>query len=310
MNLRAAIAVVALGLAMATTTAAAPRKVLVLPVDGNADAATRGKLTTQIARLARGLDGEVGTAEATFADTALAVGCDPRAPRCSDEVIATLGVDELVWGTATRDGAQTRLVVKRAGKGGPPREVSTTVAAGEPSERIDARIAPVFAAAAVSPPRPSGPEAAIARPPSPPEPTAPPFAGEVAPARVEPSGPFTPSTPAGPVDRRDRNAGIGLVVGGAVSLALGVALWASYSSLQSQIDDHPTDNRGDFDDLTALEDRAATYAIAGDIAVAVGLAAGGLGAYYLIRHRRHRVAVAPVAFAHGAGLALTIHGGP
>ena len=309
MTPRAAIAAVALGLVMATTAAAAPRKVLVLPVDGNADAATRSRLTAQIARLARGLDGEVGTAEATFADTALAVGCDPRAPRCSDEVIATLGVDELVWGTATRDGAQTRLVVRRAGKGGPAREVSTTVAAGEPSERIDARIAPVFAAAAVAPP-PPGPEAAIARPPSPPEPTVPPPA-EAAPARVDsgsvaPSGPLAP---AGPVDRRDRNVGIGLVAGGAVSLALGVALWASYASLQSQIDDHDTDSRADFDDLTALEDRAATYAIAGDIAVVVGVAAGGLGAYYLIRHRRHRVAVAPAAFAHGAGLTLTIHGG-
>jgi hypothetical protein len=320
MTPRAAIAAVALGLAMATTAAAAPRKVLVLPVDGNADAATRSRLTTQIARLARGLDGEVGTAEATFADTALAVGCDPRAPRCSDEVIATLGVDELVWGTATRDGAQTRLVVRRAGKGGPAREVSTTVAAGEPSERIDARIAPVFAAAAAAPP--PGPEAAIARPPSPPEPTVPPPA-EAAPARVD-SGSVAPSgrvidpgqpgplMPAGPADRRDRNVGIGLVAGGAVSLALGVALWASYASLQSQIDDHDTDSRADFDDLTALEDRAATYAIAGDVAVVVGLAAGGLGAYYLIRHRRHRrhrVAVAPTAFAHGAGLTLTIHGG-
>jgi hypothetical protein len=116
--------------------------------------------------------------------------------------------------------------------------------------------------------------------------------------------------PAGPVDRRDRNVGIGLVAGGAVAVALGVALWASYSSLQGQIDRHSTDDRADFDDLTALEDRAATYAIAGDIAVGVGVVAGGLGAYYLIRHRRHRVAVAPVAFAHGAGLTLTILGGP
>ena len=108
--MRRCVVVAAFTLGLAASAAAAPHKVLVLPVDGNADAATRTKLTAHIVRLAKGLDGEVGTAEATFADTALAVGCDPRAPRCSDEVIATLAVDELVWGTATRDGGQTRLV--------------------------------------------------------------------------------------------------------------------------------------------------------------------------------------------------------
>ncbi|HMG56230.1 MAG TPA: hypothetical protein VK601_22175, partial [Kofleriaceae bacterium] len=97
------------GLALAITALTAPaaaavHKVLVLPVDGALDPATRGKLTAELARLARGLDGQVATGSATFADTALAVGCEPRAASCADEVMATLGVDELVWATATRTG--------------------------------------------------------------------------------------------------------------------------------------------------------------------------------------------------------------
>ena len=77
--------------ALAAPAMAARHKILVLPVEGTADAATRGKLTAGLARLARSLDGQVATGSATFADTALAVGCDPRAPGCSDEVMATLG---------------------------------------------------------------------------------------------------------------------------------------------------------------------------------------------------------------------------
>jgi hypothetical protein len=299
-----AVAVVSLGLA--ASAAGAPRKILVLPLDGNADAATRTRLTGHVVRLAKGLDGEVGTAEATFADTALAVGCDPRAPRCSDEVIATLAVDELVWGTATRDGGQTRLVVRRAIRGTATREISTTIAAGEPGERIDARIAPVFSAvAAVSAPPPPAPEPAVAGP-TPPSPDAVPAPAPVA-STPAAAVPFTPP-PA--EDHRDRNLGIVLAAGGGVSLALGVALLASYASLQSQIDNHATRNRADFDDLAALEDRASTYAITGDIAVVVGLAAGGLGAYFLVRnHRRHRMAVGLLPLARGAGLTLTLSGG-
>ena len=101
MTPRAAIAAVALGLAMATTAAAAPRKVLVLPVDGNADAATRSRLTTQIARLARGLDGEVSTAEATFADTALVraivvVGLTPDGTTIAAQCPRRLGIESVV----------------------------------------------------------------------------------------------------------------------------------------------------------------------------------------------------------------------
>jgi hypothetical protein len=280
-----AVAVVVVA-ALGADAAAASHKILVLPIDGTADPATRAKLTAQIARLARALDGQVTTGDTTFADTALAVGCDPQLASCRDEVLATLAVDELIWGTATKDGPRTRLIVRRTARGAAPREISTTISATDAPDRIEAGVAALFA-----PPPP---------PPPPPSPSPPP-----------PPQPSVARPPVAPPDlRHDRNIGIVLTVTGGVALGLGLALWASYGSLQDQIDAHPTRTRADFDDLTALEDRAATRAVAGDLLVGAGLVVAGFGAYYLLRHPDdRRVAIAPAPLAHGAGLTLTIIGG-
>lgn len=300
----AALAVVA---AVVAPAAAAGRKVLVLPVDGAVDAATRSRLTADVARLARALDGQVATGSATFTDTALAVGCDPRAPSCADEVMATLGVDELVWSTATREGHQTRLVVRRAARGAARREASTTFPAGDAGDRIASGIAPLFA-----PPE--------ARPSEPPRAGAPADghgagapdlaaeAGSPAGAPVE-AAPPPPALPA-PDDHRGRTAGIAIAAGGAASVVLGLALWASYASLQGQIDGHPLRTRADFDDLVALEDRANSRAIAGDVFVIAGLVAGGIGAYLWYRGHRPAIAIAPAPIAHGGGVTITLIGAP
>jgi hypothetical protein len=300
----AALAVVA---AVVAPAAAASRKVLVLPVDGALDAATRSKLTADVARLARALDGQVATGSATFTDTALAVGCDPRAPSCADEVMATLGVDELVWSTATREGGQTRLVVRRAARGAARREASTTFPAGEAGDRIASGIAPLFA-----PPeaRPAGPRAGA--PADGHGAGAPDLATEAEPgspasAPIEPAAP-PPALPP-PDDHGGRTAGIALAAGGATSVVLGIALWASYASLQGQIDAHPVRTRADFDDLLALEDRANSRAIAGDAFVIAGVVAGGIGAYLWYRGHR-RLAIAPAPIAHGGGVTITLIGAP
>ncbi|HEX2691708.1 MAG TPA: hypothetical protein VHN14_34095 [Kofleriaceae bacterium] len=285
----AILALTALGVA-GGTAAAAPHKILVLPVDGTADAATRAKLTAQIVKFAKDLEGQVSTAEATYTDTALAVGCDPQTPSCSDQVLSTLAVDELVWATATKDNGRIKLVVRRARKAAAPREISTTIAAGDSADRIDAGIASLFIPPGTIP-DPTGPNAATAPPPG---------TGEVV---------TTPSLTQ-EVPDHDRPLGIGLAAGGGAAFVLGLALWASYASLQDSIDHHPTRDRNDFADLIALEDRASSYAITGDCLVLVGLAAGGLGAYYLYRsHHRHHIAVTPAPIVNGTGLMLTILGG-
>jgi hypothetical protein len=125
------------------------------------------------------------------------------------------------------------------------------------------------------------------------------------------SDPTQPVPAPGPTDdRRDRTVGIALVSGGGLGLVLGLALWASYSSLQSSIDAHPVHTFADIQDLKALEDKASTRAIAGDVFVLAGLVAAGVGGYYLYRdHTRRGVAIAPMPIAHGGGLAITLIGG-
>jgi hypothetical protein len=293
--------VIAVLAAIATVARAAPtpasHKILVLPIEGAVDPATRSRLTADIARLARSLDGQLASGSATFADTALAVGCDPRAAGCSDEVMATLGVDELVWGVASSDRGQTRLTVRRAARGTAVREVSTTFASGEAGDRITTGIAPLFAppdAEPAPPPRPPPPPAAAAA--APPEP-----AGD--------TGPPLAAAPAPAGDRSGRTLGIALAATGGGSIVLGLALWVSYASVQDSIDHHAARTLADFRDLTALEDRASTYAIAGDLFVIAGLVAGGIGGYLLYRdHKQHAVTIAPAPVA-GGGLMIGLTGG-
>ncbi len=207
-----AAAIVAVVVAL-TAPAAASHKILVLPVEGAIDAATRNRLTADIVRQARSLDGQVASGSATFADTALAVGCDPRAAGCSDEVMATLGVDELVWGAASRDRGQIRLVVRRAARGAAVREVSMTFASGDAGDRIAAGIAPLFAPPAAAPepapaPRPAGPPAA---PPSAPPPAV--AAAQAWPGPAAEPGPPLAAAPGPGDDHRDRKLGIALAAG-------------------------------------------------------------------------------------------------
>lgn len=295
----------AIVVALAAPAAAARHRILVLPLDGSADAATRGKLTAQLARLARVLDGQVSTGSATFADTALAVGCDPRNPGCSDEVMATLGVDELVWGSAMRDGPRIRLVVRRAARGGATREVTTVFAASDGEDRIAAGVAPVFGPAQREP---AGTGAAAAPPVAAPTPAAAAEATTAAPPAAPADAPAP--LPEAPADHGDRTLGFAFAGGGALSLAIGLALWASYASLQDQIDQHAVRTPADFQDLRALEDSASHRAIAGDVFVVAGLVAGGIGAYYLIRDHRRAVVVAPAAVPGGAAMTITLIGGP
>ena len=277
-----------------TAPAAASHRILVLPVEGALDAATRNRLTADIARQARSLDGQVASGTTTFADTALAVGCDPRTAGCSDEVMATLGVDELVWGAASRDRGQIRLVVRRAARGAAVREVAVTVASGDTDDRITAGIAPLFAPPGAAP----APRSSVPPPPA------------VAAAQVPPGPPADPGPPLaaapGPGDdRRDRKHGIALAAAGGGSLVLGLALWVSFSSMQDSIDHHATRTPDDFRDLRALEDRASSYAIAGDVFVIAGLVTGGLGGYLLYRDRRRHMAIGPAPARGGMMLAVT-----
>src|SRR5205823_4500389 len=138
--------------ALAAVVAAAPRKVLVLAIEGNAPAAQRAKLGALVVKLARSVDGKVQTGNTTFSETASAVGCDPSAPACVDSVLSTMAVDEVVWGEATIASGQTKIVIHRATKGAPPREITATIGEKDPADRAEAGIKPVFLPPVATPP--------------------------------------------------------------------------------------------------------------------------------------------------------------
>jgi threonine dehydrogenase-like Zn-dependent dehydrogenase len=113
----------------AREASAAPKKVLVLKLDGTADPAERERLQNEVARLAREGDVVVTLGNTTLAETASAVGCDPAAPACIETVRQTLGVDELVYGTATENADhKVELEVHHP----PQKDERATVAPGEP----------------------------------------------------------------------------------------------------------------------------------------------------------------------------------
>ena len=283
MTLARFVFVIAIVLSIAT--AAGPRKVLVLPVDGNADAALRGKLTLVVQDLAKSVPGELTNGDTTFAETASAVGCDPNKPACVDTVLGTLAVDEVVWGTATQnvDGSTT-LVVKRATKGTPPHVQTAILAQNEQPDAVSSRIAPIFGVAA------------------------PVEVGSGSGSSAEPEGSAAPVAPAPVMPWSDqKKLGVGLAVGGAALVIVGVALWASESGVQNDINNAPDQTSADIAALKDLESKAQGYAWGGNIAMVLGLGAGGYGAYLLWKDHKEHTLVTPQAVP-GGGVTFVLRG--
>ncbi|HWU89891.1 MAG TPA: hypothetical protein VN253_21665 [Kofleriaceae bacterium] len=307
--------------ALATEAAAGPGRVLVLPLDGDADPAVRTRYSASVQRLARQLGGNMTAGDATFTDTATAIGCDPKAPACAEDVRATLGVDELVYGTVTRQNGQIVLVVWRTAKGKPRREASATLQGSDAPERIEPAIQPLFRdgkpAPVEGPPKEGAPKGGLSKegppkegpPKEAPPKEAPPKEGppkEGPPKEGSPKEGPPPSTEV----RRDRTLGIAAAAGGGTLLLISIALWSSASDLEREISASPTATYNDFQRLRDLEDTATTRAWTGNVMFVAGLALGGLGGWLLYRdHKAHRTIVAPAPIANGAGLTLTWLGG-
>jgi hypothetical protein len=300
------------GLALAPSALADPAKVLVLPLGGDADPNVRAKYSAAVQRLARTLGGKVTPGDVTFTDTATAIGCDPKAPRCAEDVRATLGVDELIYGTVSRQNGKLALSVHRVAKGKPPRDAAATFEVTDPPERAEPELAALFRPA---PAASGGTEGA----PSSGEPgagaaTGDPGAGPAAgtdpgadPGAGAGAGPA--ERPAGPPVSRNKVLGYTAVGGGATLLLISFALWSSASGLEDDISSHPVTDRSDFTALRDLEDTARTRAWTGNALFLLGLAAGGLGGWILYReHKAQRTVVTPVPTPGGAGAALVLGG--
>jgi hypothetical protein len=286
-------------LGMVTPVAAAPRKVLVLPLDGNAPAETRKKLSASFQKMARVLDGEVEAGNTSLGDTAIAIGCDPVKPACVENVRATLGVDELVYGTADEADGTITVVAKRYQKSKPVRELAVTQASTEPPNKIEPQLLPVFG----EEPLPPDPSTTVITDPNANTTVTDPNANTIV------TDPNQQQRPEGTTSsNRERNIWIGVTAGGGGLLALGLTLWLSASSLQDDIDNASTGDNDDFDRLKELEDKASSRGWAGNIFVVAGLAVAGYGGYRLWKLSKSKAMVTPTPMEGGAAVTLTVVG--
>ncbi|MEO8841697.1 MAG: hypothetical protein ABI591_23970 [Kofleriaceae bacterium] len=278
-----------------TVAFAAPHHVTVLPIDGNADPALRKQLGAVVTQLSKTSGGTITAGDTTFVDVATAVGCDPQAPTCADTVLSTLGADEIVYGSAFASGGQTTAVVTRVTKGQPRRDQTVSIVTGDAADAAEPTLRPLFDLPAAPTPEPvgSGPGSDARGSAS---------AGAALLTAVPPPSPRGDDFFA----TRERKLGVGFVTAGALVLVIGLALWASESSQQAQINDAPTNSSDDIKNLLALEDRASSYAWEGNLAVVLGLAAGGVGTYYLVKDHQLRATVTPID--HGTGAAVLLGG--
>lgn len=340
--LRASVAlvfqIVLLGLALA-----APRKVLVLPLDGNAEPALRGRINSTLQRLARRLPGEVSIGDATYGETAAAVGCDPAAPTCADAILTTLGVDELIFGTVSPSGTQTTVVIRRVKAGSPAQTSRATLVGDEPPDQVDGAIGALIGIT-VTPATTTGTPTTGTGTPTTGTTTGAgtttttgPRTGTATTPRVtttRPRGtdtgtatttgtptttgtdtatttgtttippPLTPPPPAH--DNRKRTTGILIASAGGLTTVIGLMLWSSAAGVQNDIDGAPTRTAGDFAALEDLEGRGKSYALIGDLMVPIGLAVAGYGGWLLYQDHQERraVTITPQVSPTTAGVVL------
>jgi hypothetical protein len=285
--MRTAFVALVTAVALLTTVIAGPRKVIVLPLDGNAPATQKAQLNDSLARLAKSKsEGDVTVGDATFEETATAVGCDPLSAACAETVRATLGVDELVYGTAKTASGQTTVTVHRVTQGTPRNTQVSMISESDSGDKIEPGIEPVFGPAGAGSDVGSG--SAIG-------------SGSETRSRVRPKGNF--------FDTTERKLGVGLAAGGVIAFAIGISFWTSKSDLQDQIDNHATRSLTDLKALHDLEDRAGSKAMWGNIMVGLGLGLGAAGAYFLYKdHQNRRTTVTPAPVEAGTGMTLVLGG--
>jgi hypothetical protein len=286
--MRVVLTILVIALACATSSAG-NRKVLVLPVDGNAPAAQRSTINESVVKLAKdGMEGDVSAGDTTFNETATAVGCAPDQPACADTVMTTLSVDELVWSDAKVDNGSTTLTVHRQAKGEPARQQVLTLDPKANGDAVYGGMAPLFARETVGEGSGSGSGS-----------------GE---GSGSAAAPLTPHHTF--FDTTERKLAVGLAAGSAVAIIIGLSFWNNESTLQDDIDGHRINTVADFQDLKALEDRAASKALWGNIFVVVGLGLGGASGYYFYKDHKNRNAtvLAPAPTETGTGVTMVLRG--
>lgn len=261
---------------LASPLAAQPASVMVLPIDGTADASLRDKLTKLVEQAVVDL-GAVKAGTTTLGETAVAIGCDPNSTTCAESVRAMLLVDVLIFGNATTRDNRVELVVTKVEKG-KPAVVTTQLVAGEQLDpaamrEITGKPVPVTCTGNAIPQADGT-------------------------CRAQPR----------PKPRTERVLGISILVGAGLLAIAGLTQWNEKSNKQKQIDAAPTETLADFQNLERLEDDAASKATAGNLLMLGALGATAAGIWLLRRDRkaqRDAMHVTPAVTPTSAGVVLS-----
>jgi hypothetical protein len=314
---RAIVSLLAI-LALVEPVFAGPRTVLVMRTEGNADQATRTSIDGAVVALAKNLDGKVDAGDITLTDAAAAVGCNPSDASCKDEVLATLGVDEMVAPTATSTAMGTTVTVRRLTKGTPAKAQQSTVPTGKSIEQtLASDLGPLFGLAPAPTPQPPPPVQEQQPPPPPANTTLPPPQPDMTPINntpatvtAAPMGQIAPTNEGEHKSYRWQKIGMGA---GATLVVLSFLMWSKASDTQELIDQAPASTPADFARLQQLEKDGDGYAGGGNFFFLTGVVVGGISAYsYWKGHRAQRQAsqavITPTVYPQGAGVTLTIGG--
>ncbi|MBK9034444.1 MAG: hypothetical protein IPL61_24785 [Myxococcales bacterium] len=248
-------------------------KTIVLAAESSTDP-TAAAVLAATARAVKQAAPTATIADASLADSAFILGCDPSTDPCRDDVAGQLGFDRMV--IVSRRDLSTEVVVRT--RGGDTRAQAFTVAGADDRAGLATLEAgvPALLAPAVVEVDPGPGVGAVA-------------GGGGRALGVGPGG-----VPKGALI---------VGVGGGVLLVGGVVLWGLAASTQGDIDSAPTSTRAELERLDGLEADARQYATMGNglvIGGAVAVVAAGAWMLWHHKHARESVRVAP---AVGPGVA-------